>query len=302
VNRVPVQAPRCRRWHRLLAGAAGAALAAGALAMPPTGDPVSGEAGIVAGLADGRLQLRTVQVVEGGALTMVLKGASSEPVIWAPASCAAAYRQVRARMRPVTLGAAPFTVQLNWGWLAHGGRPLVDFEADWCDAARRDPPATVSRELRLLSLVGPVLSVAVSASEAMAGGPPYHHTAWRTMDVRTGAAVDIRQVVDADSLVAALRQDRVVQRRLGEPTAGISLDRLLNALQPDGQPLAFAVYQADAATGRVALRIAASPDPGCGLCTNEPTQIGIWVRPLRVHADAMRQGLLMHDAARRPRP
>lgn len=261
------------------------------------------DAPLVAALADGRLRLRSIHAAEGGALTFTLLDARNEPVDWSPGSCAAAFRAVRARRAPVTLGQPPLAVQLNWGWVGGpGGRALVDFEATLCEAARRDPPATVSHELRVLSLVGPVLTLARSASEAMAGGPPYHQTTWQTIDIRDGTPVDIRRVVEPVSLAAALRQDKVVRHLLGAEVGQAPLARMLNALMPDGQPLPFAIHRVDAANGRIAVRIAAAPESGCGLCINAPRQIGLWVQATPAFADAVRQGLLMHDAEARPRP
>lgn len=233
------------------------------------------------GLARGRLELAALQVSEQGQLSAHLQDRQGQGQSWPVSGCADLYGPVRARRQPVAAGTAAFPVQMGWGELRHAGRPVIDLATAFCEDLRTDAPAQGQRRVSLLSLVGPLLSFRTQENEARAGGPPYRRETWTTRDLRTGPALDIREVFEPEGLLAALRQDAVARRLVGASVlARAPLGEVLAALAAGAPEVsAFAVHHIDPASGRVAVRLAVQAEGPCGLCLNRVTQLGLWLQP-----------------------
>ncbi len=140
------------------------------------------------------------------------------------------------------------------------------------------------RNLAILSLVGPILSVEDHFYASMAmEAHPNGQTRFITYDLQKGAPALLTDYFAADVVFAALRQDPLIKRALGEakPT---SLQELAEqfAHEPPPNDACYAVdmdwihhfmfYQVE--KSKVAVRIGL---PGAGPCRESLTQIGIWL-------------------------
>ena len=158
-------------------------------------------------------------------------------------------------------------------------------------------------EGRVVSVVGELVSIEIYNHGYCGGAHPFHVVRFSTIDLRTGAKVDIRQLVPDAVIVAALKQDALVRKTLGDhdPQDLASLIR-----QTDGGcamtdlflATSFAFY--DVRDGKVVVRFGLSH--GCEVLRGAFTEIEVELpvpQGLDVgKADAM--GLLMKDLAPGP--
>jgi hypothetical protein len=230
-------------------------------------------------------------------------GGGSGPALFQVASCAQLYGLIRSNSRPRQLGSKEHPVLIDFGLMRSGDQVLFDEASAWCHEGSTEVAASelssgdtalpegqvcageqcstdyTARTYRLLSLVGPILSLEESQSAAQGGGPPYHGQDWRSFDVRSGKAAHPLDLLEPKSLERALRADPVVRERLGRALTSLRGAReILEKLLPERGLQGFAFQEYDRKKKQVALRIAFHPDVA-GLAPNEISQIGLWVSP-----------------------
>lgn len=201
-------------------------------------------------------------------------------------SCAGLFTALRAEMPAARVGEAELTL----GRIRVGERVLHD-EVDHCRRTAENLECRTDSEERsitLLSVVGSIVSYRIQWSGAMGGGPPYHSTNVVAIDGRSGKAADVLSLVEPASLEQALRADSALKEEAPEvleakDAAGI-LARIAErsgAGEPgkEAPPVPFSVHAYDAKKGLVAIRLAPHLVPPGGMAPNEPTVLGLWVKP-----------------------
>lgn len=237
-------------------------------------------------------------------------GNGSRPRLFQVGTCAELYRQIRSHGQPRRLGSKEYSVRIGFGLIRAGDQVLLDDASAWCHegtAELEEIPSSLqdmeapsgedalpeglvcagercstdysSRSYKLLSLVGPLLSLEENRSAAQGGGPPYHGQSWRSFDLRSGKQAHPLDLVEEKSLERALRADPVVRERLGPMLESLGGAReILEKLLREDELQGFAFHAYDRKQKRVALRIAFHPDMA-GMAPNEISQLGLWVTP-----------------------
>jgi hypothetical protein len=231
------------------------------------------------------------------------------PSSYTYASCPKLYEQLRKYATPVQRGVPPWVLSIEPGRVRLGNKPVWDTSRYCISPQDSYPGDSLQVRHEVLSLVGPWLTVSYAESAALGGGPPYHGQYWNTIDVRASGPktqedkVYATQVLDEASLLEALKADTYVKENLPQFKDAQSAKELLDGL---GNRLAFAFYDFDERTGRAAVRIGFQ-ESQCGMCPNQTSQLGLWVKPkpeLLPHLRAAKkgQGLLMSAGALRVPP
>lgn len=219
-------------------------------------------------------------------------------------SCEEFMARVRAQGQPVTLGSPDFPVRWEPGRWSAGGRTLYDVADGECVRTVRAGGQRwdyVNEQVRLLSLVGPILSYH-RGNAGRHGGKwwPESEVSWVSLDVRTGRPASLEAFIEPDSLLSALKEDPVVRKRFrGREEAleaATTPGPLLAALGPGGA-VGFAFHHVDAKAHHVDLRIGYVRKP-CAACEVGIQERSLWVQPTAELRRALRQaaagqGLLM---------
>ncbi len=221
-------------------------------------------------------------------------------------SCQKLYQEGRKHYRERQLGVPPWVLTVDFGLLQQGKKVIWDVSRYCLDEEDGIGASDYMQEKHeVLSLVGPWLTTSTRYDEAMGGGPPYHGHGWTTIDLRTSdkssapRKVYATEVLEEQSLLEALQADSYLRETHPELLARAkSAQEILERL---GETEAFAFYDFDERTGRVAVRIGFQEEI-CGMCPNALTQLGFWAKPrpeVLPHLRAARkgQGLLMKAGA-----
>ena len=263
------------------------------------------------------------RVVRGLARVRVKHKTQSEASheIWVE-RCDTFFDSVRKHQNIRTIGHGPFALKQRYGQWTYKKRVIYDRSETSCFSGRFRPERdanndkskqefvdnpyancgdkgicrsdAINEETRLLSLIGPILSIQIKANKSGAGGNSYPEQRWKSVDVRTGFEVNIEELVDESSLANALMSDEYVKERL--KTVGTEVTRthdwreLLHFLGQGAFPdhdlpkgrrdpfPGFSFYDYDAKNDRVALRLSFDRQPHYAYST-EISQIGLWVKP-----------------------
>ncbi|MEM9070898.1 MAG: hypothetical protein AAGE52_20480 [Myxococcota bacterium] len=187
--------------------------------------------------------------------------------------------RMRRRAPRRTLRAHGARVQLSLGRI-RSSTVLIDLTDELCQPFEYETDFRAA-SARVVSFVGPWVTMEIQRSEAGAGGPPYHNEEWRNVDARTGAAADVLSVVEERSLLDALAADPFVHEHVSDALNGVAtLDdarRILSASSDyEGfRQFAFAGY--DAEESKTLLRLGFK-DPPTGLSPNRVRMLGLSVR------------------------
>lgn len=179
------------------------------------------------------------------------------------------------------------------------GQPVLDASAEakrsWARLSKLAGDSKIEAEYtyKLLSVVGPYLSLEVGEYCDCGGAHPTAAKRFRTIDLRRSSpsewkAISITEIFPEKTVVAALQKDTVVQRALGSAPAAESLPALLDQLKdhpvtvkdcqysfPDDLAQRFAFYEVGASTASVRLSL----PPVAEVCRGQITQLGL-VLPL----------------------
>ena len=194
-----------------------------------------------------------------------------------------------------------FTIDWSTGNLqvfrAGDAHPVLDLReaaaADWKQISKDSDyrSLTSSYAYRLLSVVGPVLSIEEEDYCDCGGAHPIAGKMFRAIDLNRSSAAKpvaakLTDLFSAPAISAALREDRVVKSVLPPGAPPQSLDALLNAVNsksaavgecsyffPDDLLQHFAIYdlKADRAAVRVSLSHAVE------ICRGSMIQLGLWL-------------------------
>jgi hypothetical protein len=206
--------------------------------------------------------------------------------------------RVRAQGEPVTIGSPDFPVRWEPGRWSAGGRTLYDVADGECARTVRAGGQRwdyVNEQVRLLSLVGPILSYH-RGNFGRYGGTWWTESevAWVSLDVRTGEPASLEAFIERGSLLRALKEDAVVRKRFrGREEAleaATTPGPLLAALGPGGA-VGFAFHHFDMKANRVDVRVGYMRKV-CSHCT-----VGIQERSLRVRPTAELRRALEQAAA-----
>jgi hypothetical protein len=215
-------------------------------------------------------------------------------------SCEKLYQQIRKHFTAVQRGTPPWVLTVDFGLIRLGKKVVWD-TTNYCINPEESSPSDSMEEQRaLVSLVGPWLTVSYQYSDAMGGGPPYHAQNWYTVDLRSSVPklqsgkTYATEALDETSLLEALKADSYVKGTLQNLQELKSAREVLDGL---GETLSFAFYDFNERTGQAAVRIGFQ-ESTCGMCPNETSQLGLWVKPKPellpyLRAAKKGQGLLM---------
>lgn len=200
-------------------------------------------------------------------------------------------------------GAAAASTPARWhtseGWVeqrhqrfALEGHAVVELLADACrhyGAAQRWSNDFEHHSVKVLSSFGAILTYSDFVADSGGCGPPYGSEGWRAVDLRSGKPVTMFDVFRERDVLAALKQDRVVQRELaaGEIASAATVAELLRGVdETDFNPSAFAIAGWNPERRTAALRVGFHRGY-CGMCPNSVSQLGVWVRPKPEHERAI---------------
>ncbi|MFW5967565.1 MAG: hypothetical protein ACOCV2_08615 [Persicimonas sp.] len=190
-------------------------------------------------------------------------------------SCASLFARIEARSEPRQAGAAPWQIEVTPLSIRYDGSAIFTRSClDRFQCAHEHK----SEEVRLDSLVGPVLSYRVISMTSPCEAVPYGHPDFYTIDLRDGSAADLTALVQPKSLLSALKEDTWVKEHVSEERLDEveSLEALLGD-SPMTQFQHYSFYDWDPDRQKVAVRIW-KPHIG-GKWSGSFPFIGLWVSP-----------------------
>lgn len=190
-------------------------------------------------------------------------------------SCESLFARIEAESEPRRAGAVPWQIDVTPLSIRYDGSDIFSRSClDRFECAYEHK----SEEVRLDSLVGPILSYRGITMTSPCEAVPYGHPDFYTIDLRDGSAAELTALVQPESLLSALKEDRWVKEKVPDKRLddADSLEALLGD-SPMRQFQHYSFYDWDADRQKVAVRIW-KPHIS-GKWSGSFSFLGLWVSP-----------------------